>query len=106
MKANAGLPPAMLSKISKDSDNSAYNETLTKGPYRLQYFPSKSSSDAYMISVICQSYGDACIRSFLLDDNGEIHETPEPRQPTTQDPLVPDCEKYAQTCRDIEWAQP
>jgi hypothetical protein len=97
----------MLSKMSDYSDKSANNETLTEGPYRLEYIPPEAgASHAYMISAVCQSSGETCIRSFLLDQNGQIHETSEPRQPTDQDPLIPDCEKYAQTCRDIDWPQP
>jgi hypothetical protein len=107
MQANGGTPPAMLSKMSEYSDKSGYNETLTEGPYRLEYFPpAAGAANTYMISAVCQSYGDACIRSFFVDQNGEIHETSEPRQPTARDRLIPDCEKYGQTCRDIDWPQP
>ncbi len=107
MQSNGGTAPAMLSKIGEYSDKSAYNDTLTEGPYRLEYFPPVTgAANAYTISAVCQSYGDACIRSFFLDQNGEIHETSEPRQPTADDPLIPDCEKYAQTCHDIDWPVP
>jgi len=107
MQTNGGTPPAMLSKMSEYSDKSANNETLTEGPYLLEYSPPKAgTANAYTISAVCESYGDACIRSFYLDQNGEIHETSEPRRPTVQDRLIPDCEKYAQTCRDIDWPQP
>lgn len=107
MQSNGGTPPAMLSKMSQYSDKSAYNGTLTAPPYRLEYFPpTPDAPKAYRISAVCQSYGDACLRSFLLDQKGEVHQTSEPRQPTVQDPLIPDCEKYAQTCRDIDWRLP
>jgi len=93
--------------MSEHSDKSAYNETLTEGSYRLEYFPpAASAANTYMLSAVCQSYGDACIRSFLLDQNGEIHETSEPRQPTAQDPVIPDCEEHAQPCRDVDRPQP
>lgn len=46
------------------------------------------------------------MRSFLVDQDSETHLTSEPRQPTAQDPAIPDCEKYAQTCRDIDWPLP
>ncbi len=105
MRTNGGTPPAMLSKMYPDK--SAYNDAVTEGPYRLEYFPpATGAANAYTISAVCQSYGDACIRSFFLDQTGEIHETSEPRQPTADDPLIPDCEKYAQTCRDIDWPVP
>ena len=107
MRTNGGTPPVMLSKMPEFSDKSAYNETLTGGHYRLEYFPpAVGAADKYMISAVCQSYGDICLRSFFLDQNGEIHETSEPRQPTAEDPLIPDCEKDAQTCRDIDWPVP
>lgn len=107
MRTNGGTPPAMLSKMSEYSDKSAYNNAVTEGPYRLEYFPpAGGAANAYTISAVCQSYGDACIRSFFLDQNGEIHETSEPGQPTADDPSIPDCEKYAQTCRDIDWPVP
>jgi len=106
MQTNDGTPPAMLSKMSEHSDQSAYNETLTAPPYRLEYFPpTPDAPKAYMMAAVCQSYGDACIRSFLLDQN-KIHQTSEPRQPTPQEPPIPGCEKYAQTCRDIDWPRP
>ncbi len=92
----------MLSKISEYS-----RKMLTEGPYRFEYSPpAADAANAYTISAVCQSYGDACIRSFFLDQNGEIHETSEPRQPTADDPLIPDCERYAQSCRDIDWPVP
>jgi hypothetical protein len=107
MKTTAGIPPAMLSKMSDYSDKSEFNETLTDRWYRLEYFPPTADAPkAYMLSAVCQSYGDACIRSFLVDQDGEIHQTSEPRQPTPQDPLIPDCEKFAQTCRDFDWPLP
>ncbi len=104
MRTNGGAPPEMLSKMREFSDKSAYNETLTGGHYRLEYFPpAAGAANTYMISAVCQSYGDICIRSFFLDQNGEIHETSEPRQPRAEDPLIPDCEEDAQICRDIDW---
>ena len=107
MRTNGGTPPEMLSKMREFSDKSAYNETLTGGHYRLEYFPPVAgAANTYMISAVCQSYGDICIRSFFLDQNGEIHETSEPRQPTAEDPLIPDCEEDAQICRDIDWPAP
>lgn len=107
MGTNGGTPPAMLSKMSEYSDKSAHNNAVTEGPYRLEYFPpAAGAANAYAISAVCQSYGDACIRGFFLDQSGEIHETSEPRQPSADDPLIPDCEKYAQTCRDIDWPVP
>jgi hypothetical protein len=107
MRTNAGTPPETLSKMSQYADQSANGETLTEGPYLLEYIPPVADApNAYMISATCQSYGDGCIRSFFLDRTGEIHETSEPRQATAQDRMIPDCEKYAQTCRDIDWPQP
>jgi hypothetical protein len=107
MQTNGGRPPAMLSKMSEYSDKSANSEMVSEGPYRLEYFPPTAGPpNTYTISSTCQSYGEACIRSFFLDQNGEIHETSEPRLPTAHDRLIPDCEKYGQTCRDIAWPQP
>ena len=107
MQANGGTPPATLSKMSQYSDKSEYSDTLTDRWYRLEYFPPTAAAPkAYVLSAVCQNYGDACIRSFLIDQDGDIHQTSEPRQPTTRDALIPDCEKYAQTCRDIDWPTP
>jgi hypothetical protein len=105
---NGGKLPASLSDlgwVSTEADGQ--NETLQEGPYELSYFPQLvGTSPRYTASSVCQSYGEACIRSFFIDDDGEVHQTSEPRRATAHDPLIPDCEKYAQACRDIDWPLP
>lgn len=106
---NKGMerPPSFLSELqlstSPGEAGSALN-TLNEGPYTVQYLaPRPGSSAGFALSAVCQSYGDKCIRSFFLDYDGDIHQATEPRPATTDDPLIPDCEKYAQGCRDVDW---
>ncbi len=103
-------PPSSLSELqlstSPDEAGSSPN-ILNEGPYTVQYLgPRQGFSGGFALSAVCQSYGDKCIRSFFLDYDGDIHQTTEPRPATTHDPLIPDCEKYAQTCRDVDWPAP
>lgn len=103
-------PPLSLSNLTL----SVPAEELTKnpdifqeGPYTVKYLgPSGDDADRFAISAVCQHYGDACIRSFLLAYDGEVHQTVEPREATAQDPLIPDCEKHFQGCRDVDWPVP
>ena len=107
-KNNGGTPPASLSDLGWHPQGPASNcpHVMYVGPYELKYLPTVSDPTRFSVSAVCQSYGDACIRSFLIDPTGEIHQTIEPRLATPTDPLIPDCEKYAKTCRDIDWPQP
>ena len=108
MKNNGGKPPASLLNLSWHPDPNATSDShvLHVGSYELKYLPAASDHARFSVSAVCQNYGDACIRSFFIDQAGEIHQTSEPRPATPTDPLIPDCEKYAQTCRDIDWPQP
>jgi len=109
MQKNGGTPPASLSNLGWNPDNNATSDPdVTRvGPYELNYIPpTPANATRYTLSALCQSYGDACIRSFLLDLDGETHQTSQPRPATPDDPLIPDCEKFAQTCRDINWPMP
>ncbi len=107
-KNNGGTPPASLLSLGwhPDPDATGDSHVLHVGSYELKYLPAASDPARFSVSAVCQSYGDACIRSFFIDPDGEIHQTIEPRSATLTDPLIPDCEKYAQTCRDIDWPQP
>jgi hypothetical protein len=109
---NKGMerPPSSLSELqlstSPEEAGSSPN-ILNEGPYTVQYLaPPPGSSGGFALSAVCQSYGDKCIRSFFLDYDGDIHQATEPRPATTHDPLIPDCEKYAQGCRDVECSVP
>jgi len=108
MQKNGGAAPASLSDLSLPPANGTASDpdVQHEGPYELKYVPAASDRTRYSLSAHCQSYGNACIRSFFLDQNGETHQASEPRPATANDPLIPDCEKFAQTCRDIDWPTP
>jgi hypothetical protein len=107
-KNNGGTPPALLSNLSWHPQGAPSSDphVMNAGPYELKYLPTASDPTRFSVSADCQSYGDACIRSFFIGPDGEIHQTIDPRPATPTDPLIPDCEKYAQTCRDIDWPLP
>lgn len=103
-------PPSSLSELqlsTSPEERGSSPNILQEGPYTVQYLaPRPGFSGGFALSAVCQSYGDKCIRSFFLDYDGDIHQATEPRPATTHDPLIPDCEKYAQGCRDIDWPVP
>ena len=104
------LPPSSLSELQLSTSTEGAGsspDTLNEGPYTVQYLaPRPGISGGFALSAVCQSYGDKCIRSFFLDYDGDIHQATEPRRATANDRLIPDCEKYAQTCRDVDWPVP
>lgn len=109
MQKNGDVPPPSFSNLSWRPVDSATSDpdVLHAPPYELKYVPpTPANPTRYSLSALCQSYGNACMRSFFLDQDGETHQTSEPRQATARDPLIPDCEKFAQTCRDIDWPLP
>ncbi|MGC2464878.1 MAG: hypothetical protein WA517_06750 [Candidatus Acidiferrum sp.] len=103
-----GRPPSSLSQLRPANSNEKTDDPDSRraDPYVLKYFAPRDKGLRYAISADCQSYGNACIRSFFLDFDGEVHQTPEPRPATAHDKLIPDCEKFAQSCRDIDWPIP
>ena len=103
-----GQPPSSLSELGAGSPNGQGTNADSRrvDPYVLKYFVSRGNGKGYAISAECQSYGNACMRSFFLDYDGDVHETAEPRPASAQDPLIPDCYKYGQTCRDVDWPLP
>jgi hypothetical protein len=104
---NGGQPPAMLSSLGwLAAKNASDPEKMRVGPYQLQYIPNIRSENGYTLAAVCQSYGVDCLRSFYVDQDGETHQTAEPRPATYNDDLIPDCEKFAQTCLDIDWPMP
>jgi len=108
-KNGGGQPPSSLSQLGQATPDVQITDPNSRreGPYILKYFaPRANDPGRYAISADCQSYGDACIRSFFLDYGGEVHQTAEPRAATAQDPFLPECEKFAQTCRDLDWPVP
>jgi hypothetical protein len=107
-KNNGGKPPTSLSDLGWHPQGAPSSDphVMYVGPYELKYLPTASDPSRFSVSADCQSYGDACIRSFFIEPDGAIHQTVEPRPTTANDPLIPDCEKYAQSCRDIDWPQP
>jgi hypothetical protein len=110
MQNNGGNPPESFAKISWEqwAGNATDDPNVRRvGVYEIQYIPPTSQDPTrYAVSSTCKSYGEGCLRSFLLNYDGEAHQTSEPRAATPQDPLIPDCDKYAQTCRDIDWPMP
>jgi hypothetical protein len=76
-------------------------------PYIIRYSaPSADAPDRYALSATCGAYGQECIRSYLLDDDGVIHGTPEPHPANSQDPPILPCETDTQLCKDVEWPSP
>jgi hypothetical protein len=110
MQNNGGAPPQSFAAISWEpwAGNATDDPNVRKlGVYEIQYIPPTSKDPTrYAVTSTCKSYGESCLRSFLLNYDGEAHQTSEPRAATPQDPLIPDCDKYAQTCRDIDWPMP
>lgn len=109
MQKDGGALPASFSNLSWRPVDSVTSDpdVLHVPPYELKYIPPTAANPTrYSLSALCQSYADGCMRSFFLDKDGETHQTSEPRPATAQDPLIPDCEKFAQTCRDIDWPIP
>lgn len=69
----------------------------------IDYFPPTTERpDSFAVSVGCSSYGQGCIRSYFLDNEGIVHGTSEPRRATAQDPGLLPCET-AQVCDDPVW---
>jgi hypothetical protein len=46
----------------------------------------------------CTNYAMNCVRSYLMDEKGAVHGTPEPRAATIDDLVVPACESSAAPC--------
>ena len=104
-----GSAPSSLSQLAPPTADGQNTDPDTQkaGPYVLKYLPPrKNDPGKYAISATCQSYTDACMRSFLLDYDGEVHQTAEARPAAPRDPLLPDCDRFGQTCRDIDWPIP
>jgi len=103
-----GRPPSSLSQLAPANPNEKADDPDSRraDPYVLKYLVSRDNGLRYAIAADCQSYGNACMRSFFLGYDGEVHQTPEPGPATAQDPLIPDCEKFAQSCRDVDWPIP
>lgn len=103
-------PPSSLSELQLNTsaqEATSSPDILNEPPYTVQYFPPRpGSSEGFALSAVCQKYGDKCIRSFFLDTRDDIHQSAAPRPANTDDPLIPDCEKYVQGCRDIDWPVP
>ena len=49
----------------------------------------------------CANYAMNCVRSYLMDETGAVHGTPEPRAATIDDPVVPACESSAAPCDSL-----
>jgi hypothetical protein len=110
MQNSGGNPPESFATMSWQpwAGNATDDPNVRRvGVYEIQYIPPTSQDRTrYAVSSTCKSYGESCVRSFLLNYDGEAHQTSEPRAATPQDPLIPDCDKFAQTCRDIDWPMP
>ena len=108
-----GLAPAQLSPdirgdfqyntLSSDTSGT----TLEVTNFVIRYLaPRTDAPNQFAISVQCQSYGDKCLRSYLLDYDGRIRATGEPRQATSNDPPALECEIMPSECQDVRWSLP
>lgn len=71
--------------------------------YKVNYFPPVSeAADTFALSVTCTSYGQECIRSYYMDNDGILHATAQPRPATAEDPGLEPCER-ATACDDPIW---
>src|SRR5258708_2413911 len=115
MKRNSGRPPLSFAALvdqprgiqrweMADSTGMVLNES----PYSVRYLaPTTARPDSFAISATCSRYGDGCIRSYLLDFDGAIHGTAEPRPATSKDAVVTHCELYGSACDDeARWTRP
>lgn len=107
----SGIAPAQLDadilgdfdydNLSDDADGT----TLEVGNFTIRYLgPKAGAPDHFAIMVGCQSYGDNCLRSYLLDYDGVIHATGEPRRATSDDLPALKCEIMRSECEDVGWS--
>ncbi len=105
-KNDGHRPPALANLNWVPGQAVADLNTRRVGPYEVSYLPEARSEKDYTLTAVCHSYAVECLRSFLVDANGETHQTAEPRAATAADGLIPDCEKFAQSCADFDWPLP
>jgi hypothetical protein len=104
---------AQLQRFCEDDERGAKEreiKTHAKGPcFTVEYSPNPSTpANTFSISMTCVSYGSGCIRSYLLDYDGKVYATAEPRPATAEDRGLLPCETV-QVCNDDVWtpsAQP
>jgi hypothetical protein len=115
MKRNDGKPPVSFAALVDKpqgiqrweiADSTAL--VLNESPYSVRYLAlTTARPDSFAISATCSKYGDGCIRSYLLDFDGFIYGTAEPRPATSNDPVVTHCELYGSHCDDeARWTRP
>jgi len=71
--------------------------------YLLTYRPERGAAglrDKFRLEARPFRYGETGLRSYLLDESGVVHATPEPRPARLDDPMADDCEldESARTC--------
>ena len=71
--------------------------------YLLTYRPERGAAgvcDRFRLEARPLRYGETGLRSYLLDESGVVHATPEPRTARPDDPMADDCELLgsAKTC--------
>ena len=77
---------------------------LESRDYEILYWPPKAGEPSrFAISARCKRYGEICLRSYLIDYDGSIHATGEPRQATAEDPAPLRCENANSECEDVIW---
>ncbi|MGB0036593.1 MAG: hypothetical protein WBP79_14075, partial [Candidatus Acidiferrales bacterium] len=56
--------------------------------YRLVYSPQdEAHPDKFSLAATCTNYGVTCVRSYLWDEDGQLHATPEKRRAMQSDPV-------------------
>ena len=77
---------------------------LESRDYEILYLPPKAGEPSrFAISAQCKRYGEICLRSYLIDYDGSLHATGEPRQATADDPAPLRCENANSECGDVIW---
>ena len=102
------LDPDILGDFKHNTMSSdASGTTLEVTNFVIRYFaPKADAPNHFAISVQCQSYGDKCLRRYLLDYDGAIRATGDPREATSDDPPALQCEIVPSECKDVGWSLP
>src|SRR5579864_1044136 len=90
----------------------ATGQQIRQGPYVVNYTISQTEPQQVEISAVCRSYGEQCIRSYLVDFDGRVHWTAQPRPATAADAVLSTtkigspCEGPPPCADAVEWPMP